>query len=753
MKQPTLLVIGFFMINLSFAQVNRAITPKGFDLNTNTSYVKTASLDIDAIKAEDIERDKQLVPYRFGIEHQVNYSLDNSGSWSNIEGGRVWQLGISVPEATSVSLEIEDFYLPEGATLHLYAADQSQVDGAYTSRNNNKAALLGTDLIFNDEVILELFEPNSVVGKSSLTVFDIVQGYRSIYTKDDLKVNESGDCNIDVNCPLGDDWQIEKRAVAKMLMGGGLCSGALINNATGDGTPYFLSANHCGGTGGGTIVFRFNYESPTLSCATTSPSSEGPVTDNVNGAVTRASEATSDMWLLELNSVPDPSYEVYYAGWNRSTSAAANVTGIHHPRGDVKKICYYNSSPSSLDNSGQYWRIPDWTQGVTEGGSSGSPLFDENKRIVGQLWRGAAACSGTVDNGRQDDYGRLDASWDDAGGASKRLKDWLDPANSGVITVNGFDPNASDLDYDAMVLSIDAPSGFYCTETVANPAVRIRNAGNEALTSVTIQYGYDGDYSNSMQWTGSLEFGESELVTLQSLALLGGDHEFNARTNAPNGQTDENMANDSRSSDYTALLGAAAYVDVNIAFDCYPEETSWDIKDDQGNVVASNGGYGSEFDDASTSEEYCLASGCYEFTLYDSRSDGIDGATQFGCEQDGTFSIVEDENVLAALTNEAFTSSTTESFCVTVSGINDASDISGMISAFPNPTNSTLNVMVPFESGMQADLMDVNGKVLKQTGSLTKEAVLDLNDLENGVYYLKVTTNNGIGVKAVIKAN
>ena len=52
-----------------------------------------------------------------------------------------------------------------------------------------------------------------------------------------------------------------------------------------------------------------------------------------------------------------------------------------------------------------------WEDGVTEPGSSGSPSFDQNHRIIGQLYGGAAACSGSVNNGAYDYYGRMDVSW------------------------------------------------------------------------------------------------------------------------------------------------------------------------------------------------------------------------------------------------------------------------------------------------------------------------------------------------------
>ena len=76
--------------------------------------------------------------------------------------------------------------------------------------------------------------------------------------------------------------------------------------------------------------------------------------------------------------------------------------------------------------------IDDWEDGVTEPGSSGSPLFDNNHRIIGQLYGGAAACNGSVNNGLYDYYGRLDVSW--GNGASQ----YLDPSGGNTTTWDGY---------------------------------------------------------------------------------------------------------------------------------------------------------------------------------------------------------------------------------------------------------------------------------------------------------------------------
>ena len=99
--------------------------------------------------------------------------------------------------------------------------------------------------------------------------------------------------------------------------------------------------------------------------------------------------------------------------------------------------------------------MADWDLGATEGGSSGSPLFDQHHRIVGQLHGGQAACG----NDDPDWYGRLFTSWTGDGTAGGRLSDWLDPLNSGLVTLDGRDIIESPftLDVSPATLEVCAP--------------------------------------------------------------------------------------------------------------------------------------------------------------------------------------------------------------------------------------------------------------------------------------------------------
>merc|ERR1712151_372864 len=65
------------------------------------------------------------------------------------------------------------------------------------------------------------------------------------------------------------------------------------------------------------------------------------------------------------------------------------------------------------------------------------------------------------------------------------------------------------------------------------------------------------------------------------------------------------------------------FFQLDLQFDDYPEETSWNIADSSGSTVLSGSNYFG-FARKSITETSCLAEGdCYEFTLLDEYGDGI----------------------------------------------------------------------------------------------------------------------------------
>ena len=432
------IIVCFCWVGNTLAQISAGGTPPSFSLSL-TSTAPTAQMapvDAQAYLAEDEQTPKDE-PYRFAAVLDVSLNLQNSGVWENLpDGGRLWRLQIYSPAPFSLCLSYDQWYLPDGAQLFIYNADQSQIIGAFTSFNNWVDGTNITQHVASDVSILELYEPADVYGQSVLSISHVAHAYRNLFGAPGALDNygDSGTCNNNVNCPEGANWQTNKRGVAMITLSNGsrICTGSLVNNTAQNQTPYFLTANHCLG-GNNTWIFVFNYESP--GC----PNQNGPTNQTVANSTLRANNSASDFALLQLSANVPAGYNPYFNGWNRVDAAATNSVCIHHPSGDIKKITFDNNAPVSSTWAGtpanSHWRILNWEDGTTEPGSSGSPLFDQNHRITGQLHGGTASCSNNID----DYFGKFSMSWAQGGSAATRLRDWLDPGNSGVNTLDGLD--------------------------------------------------------------------------------------------------------------------------------------------------------------------------------------------------------------------------------------------------------------------------------------------------------------------------
>lgn len=522
MKKLLLSIILVVVVFITSAQTQNLGNPPSWSITAKTNVVFETmpvvnlqeQLAIDALnKANGFDK-----TFRFGYEHHVTKNILELGTTlSDGLGGVITQYGIECPEALSVNLIFDVFTLVKGAELFIYNEEKTQYIGAHTSENNNIANVLGTDLIKGSKVIIELYEPAHIVGQSSLVLGTVVHGYVSLPELAEVVMkglNDSGNCNVDVNCPEGDGWENQRNAVAMLVNGGGFCSGSLVNcvtNTVGDVTPYFLTANHCGTTNGSTgafnaTIFRFRWESPDngVSCATTSNSANGPTTMTINGSMYRASDGNADFALVELNAEPDPAWGVYYNGYNVTDDAVGMAAGIHHPSGDIKKIAieYQPLKKEIRDFNGtndvDFWRVEDWDVGVTEQGSSGSPLFDANRRTIGVLSGGAAACNNTTDNNEFDVYGRLGIAWDAKSEINKQLKHWLDPDDTGKEILNGFEPLTGEVidtyaglevEKDAALLSIypNPSNGTFTIETsnTGEKSIVLINALGQTVKEVT----------------------------------------------------------------------------------------------------------------------------------------------------------------------------------------------------------------------------------------------------------------------------
>lgn len=442
------------------------------DLNINDDALEEAytaqPLDMAMVNSEVERHEREGLPQIDGWRIPAGLNMNNHGQWFDLENGdRIWKLRVHSPGALSLEFFYDDFYLPQGAEMHLYNPDRSAHLGAYTAANNTESGYYSTGMIDGETTIIEYYEPAAVAGQGRMGIQDV--GHRFLDFPRDARAE---DCQVDVNCDEGEDWQDEKRGVVYLRVsapGGAtyMCSGSLINNTAEDCTPYVLSAFHCvdnvinNQTYLNQLRFVFNFER--AGCGSGyAPQSHFRVGCTVAARSHGGSGSGSDFVLLLINDDIPENYNAYWNGWNlQSTTISGGGVGIHHPSGKSKKISTSTSNfvTTSYDWGGPqaYWRVY-WAatengHGVTEGGSSGSPLFDNNGLIVGTLTGGSSFCNSVQPGGQTqpDWYGKMSYHWNsNSGSQTTHLRGLLDPLNTGqTVLMGGYAPcegSASSID-------------------------------------------------------------------------------------------------------------------------------------------------------------------------------------------------------------------------------------------------------------------------------------------------------------------
>ncbi|MBO87554.1 MAG: hypothetical protein CL927_19565 [Deltaproteobacteria bacterium] len=378
---------------------------------------------------------------RYAITRDVQVDLAATAQWQVLPDGR--ELGfvrILAPTATNLSLSFSRASLTDGSRMWLEAANGTHALPRPITGDQASGGELYTPLVSTDEVVVAIER----AAGASLPILELTGIHVGVRKFGPLPPPPQGTCNIDVVCPDAVGWEAEIDSVAVYGFSGDLwCTGFMMNNTAEDQTPLFATAQHCGVDSGNasSLVVYWNYES-----ANCGDLSGGRLDDYQVGSTWRMEYRSSDWTLVELSSAPDPAHEVAFAGWDRSGSTTSGAVAIHHPGTDEKAISFENDPTlvtdaysDRSDSSGSHVRVEDWDLGTTEGGSSGSPLFDTDHRAIGTLTGGYASCRWD----EPDWYGRLYKAWDGDGRASSRLSDWLDPSGTGQTTINTLAPHLS----------------------------------------------------------------------------------------------------------------------------------------------------------------------------------------------------------------------------------------------------------------------------------------------------------------------
>jgi hypothetical protein len=442
------------IVCVSMPAIGAAALPpsKAHDLEATTANVELGQIDMGNLRRQFPVVAGQ--PMIFATEQKLALDL-NDGQWQRLADKRyLWRLGLHAPSALSLNAVFSHLVLPDSAQLYLVDQNGIAVGPAIQAQHIPASLRFYTAVVTGKRLNLELVVDEHQRDQVELQIERINQGFRDI-SGNRLELTDRGDngllgaggCNIDVSCPEASEWQDLAASVARYTINGsGLCTGQMIAAENGVGVPYFLTANHCFGSDSEaqSLVLYFNYRSQQCRATRAGAFPGIPVNGNSDihygGTTLVATNPTSDFTLVRLNETPPESYDIFYTGWDRrDIDHTGGVHALHHPRGEEKRYSFTSLTAhrsfyaqDAVIESGTHLRVPSWELGTTEGGSSGSGLWNNQQRLVGQLHGGGAACGNT----EPDWYGRLAVSWDGSS-PSSRLRDWLDPNATEVEAIDG----------------------------------------------------------------------------------------------------------------------------------------------------------------------------------------------------------------------------------------------------------------------------------------------------------------------------
>lgn len=432
--------------------------------------------------------------------------------------GRYYYLyKIKSSNAKALQIYFKKYYLTKGSKLFFYN-ENGFVLGEFNDKNNPESGRKGLEFgiqpIPGNTFYIELSYPKFDADRPKLIVEKIIH---SITDFNKGAHGEAGNCHKNVACAFtgNDDKSRNIKSVGLMLYPlypnnnsqnnfSATCSGNLINNTQQDGTPYFLTAGHCIGYEASNnninwnveLITLFNYEAKT--CVSNGSDAPSSLSNNsVLGCtlLTQSPISSNDYALLKLtgNAATLAQYKVCYAGWDNNPNSyivdQTNIYGVHHPKGDTKKISFANEAYPVMSNEAilqsglfGYMGVPwpqnsqgiflqnSWRNGIVEKGSSGSPLFNSFDRLIGSLSTGPDPNIFNCDNPNIYNsanpkfytyYSRFSNNY-------YTMSPWINPNGTSVQSIGPYCPNTS--------IQIGAP-----ISVIINPGAPINPGSQEEL--------------------------------------------------------------------------------------------------------------------------------------------------------------------------------------------------------------------------------------------------------------------------------
>lgn len=652
-------------------------------------------------------------------------------------------------------------------------------------------------VLFDDKIEVKLYSSGASTKHKGFEISKVAYGYSEKRIMDKIMSQERSICSSDnkerIACYEGTTMYEKAKAVCRLLIGGSsLCTGWLLGSE-----GHLMTNNHCIGSASDAqnTDFMFNYQYQ--SCTGTTSASSNVVASSATFIKTNS---TLDYTLVKLPVNPTATYG-YLSLSSVAPAAGDRIYIPQHPGGRRKEISVKTDTDGT---AGGFSRVYQSSSGSgqqvryyadTEGGSSGSPVLDYDSNLVIAIHNTGGCPNGSYgrcDNlissiGNDMPTNGVDNSGGGGGGGNptcsttvssfpynqsfeNTLGNWKQSTSDDFnwATRSGSTPSSntgpSGANDGSYYVYMEASSPNYPTKSaiLTSPCFDLTNAssatvsfkyhmyGATSMGGLKLELSTDKGITWSVVWQKSGNQGNSWLDASVDLSAHSGKT-VQLRFNGTTGTTWQgDIAVDKFSIGGGSTGGGNSTISLEIVFDNYASETSWDIKNSAGTVVASGGNYGGQASGSTVTENVTLADGCYDLVFKDSYGDGI--CCSYG---NGSYKLVNNSGAILASGGQ-FTSTDTKNFCVGPNAIESVleeftptTEVVTDLMIYPNPVQGVLSIRIPERSyNGTYKIVNVAGAVIKE-GSLSK--LISVGEMKEGFYVLEVQTDKKSYSKTFIK--
>jgi len=307
---------------------------------------------------------------------------------------------------------------------------------------------------------------------------------------------------------------------------------------------------------------------------------------------------------------------------------------------------------------------------------------------------------------------------------------------------------------DASVLSVANLSPENCFGIV-EPVIVIRNNGLNSLSQTTIKYSVNNADPVVYPYSGNLGLFQTTTLALPAYNFdVEENNVLKIWSESPNGVADEYPKNDTVTVVIPQGYRGVPNIVVQVKTDKSPEEFTWEIRDEAGNVVEEGGPYPQQNTVYKDTVEIPINT-CYTFHALDAGGNGL------CCDNGIGFVKLYDASGANFFVANKFGSEVSTQFWVdSYIGIDPVTALRDKISVYPNPASESLFVSLNLkkDADVELSITDLSGKKVYETGfghlsTGDHDLTLETSGLTSGLYMVRISTGREVVVRRIMISN